>query len=185
MTQQCLCWCCNTQCHPRHVTHQQWLDEIHVSVLGRLFLQESSRFLFFPLLWRFFHRNHDSCSAVTFLEHHQETCLYGAFIESYVGYQFVRQTQSKIQFYGTSQKLYVSTKMSVMKHIFAPLLLWRKEPPMHNQHCRLSIDTMKTLSPGAWTLKSLRRPSNRCTHWHHFIRLCSHIVHVERGMFVT
>ena len=87
--------------------------------------------------------------------------------------------------YGTSQKLYVSTKMSVMKHIFAPLLLRRKEPSMHNQHCRLSIDTMKTLSPGARTLKSLRRPSNRCTHRHHFIRLCSHIVHVERGMFVT
>jgi hypothetical protein len=45
---------------------------------------------------------------------------------------------------GTIQKLFVRTKMSVMKHIFAPLLLRRKEPPMHKQHCRSSIDTMKS-----------------------------------------
>ncbi len=58
-------------------------------VLGCLFLQETSGFLFFLLLWHFFHRNHDSCSAVTLLERHQETCLYGATVESYIGYQFV------------------------------------------------------------------------------------------------
>ena len=80
--------------------------------------------------------------------------------------------------YGTSQKLYVSTKMSVMKHIFAPLLLRCKEPPMHKQHCRLSIDTMNSLSPAALTLKPLRRPSNKSSPRQHFIRLCSHIVHV-------
>ncbi len=78
----------------------------------------------------------------------------------------------------TSQKLYVSTKMSVMKHIFAPLLLRCKEPPMHKQHCRLSINTMKSWSPAALTLKPLRRPSNRSSPRQHFIRLCSHIVHV-------
>jgi hypothetical protein len=59
--------------------------------LGCIFLQESSGFLRFPFLWHFFHRNHDSCSAVTFSERHQETCLYGDYVESYVGYQFVRQ----------------------------------------------------------------------------------------------
>ncbi len=67
---------------------------------GCLFLQESSGFLFFPLLWRFIHRNHNSCSAVTFSECHQETCLHGAKVESYIGHQFVRQKQSTIQFYG-------------------------------------------------------------------------------------
>jgi hypothetical protein len=74
-----------------------------------------------------------------------------------------------------NQKLYVSTKMSVMKHIFAPLLLRCKEPPMHKQHCRSSIDTMKSLSPAALTLKPLRRPSNRSSPRQRFIRLCSHI----------
>ncbi len=68
--------------------------------LGCIFLQESSGFLCFPFLWRFFHRNHNSCSAVTFSERHQETCLYGAYVESYVGYQFGRQKQSTVQFYG-------------------------------------------------------------------------------------
>ena len=33
-----------------------------------IFLQESSVFLCFPFLWRFFHMNHSSCSAVTFLQ---------------------------------------------------------------------------------------------------------------------
>ena len=36
-------------------------------------LQESSGFLCFPFLWHFFHRNHDSCSAGTFLEPPQES----------------------------------------------------------------------------------------------------------------
>ncbi len=54
------------------------------------FLQESSGFLFFLLLWHFFHRNHDSCSAVTFSERPQETCLYGAYVGSYVGNEFGR-----------------------------------------------------------------------------------------------
>jgi hypothetical protein len=61
-------------------------------MLGCIFLQESSGFLCFPFPWRFFHRNHDSCSAVTFSERHQ-ACLYGAYVESYIGYQFVRQKQ--------------------------------------------------------------------------------------------
>jgi hypothetical protein len=51
--------------------------------------------------------------------------------------------------------------MSVNIHSFVPLLLRRKEPPMHNRHCRLLIDTMKSLSPAARTLKPLRNPSNR------------------------
>jgi len=34
--------------------------------LGCISLQESSGFLCFPFLWHFFHRNHDSCSAITF-----------------------------------------------------------------------------------------------------------------------
>jgi hypothetical protein len=34
------------------------------------------------------------------------------------------------------------------------------------------------LSPAALTLKPLRRPSNRLSPRQHFIRLCSHIVHV-------
>jgi hypothetical protein len=41
----------------------------------------------------------------------QETCLYGAYVESYVGYQFVRQKQSMIQFYGT-QKWLLSTTIA-------------------------------------------------------------------------
>jgi hypothetical protein len=77
--------------------------------LGCLFLQESSGFLFFLLLWHFFQRNHDSCSAVTFLEPPQETCLSGVYVESYVGYQFVRQKQSMIQFYGILQWLLSTT----------------------------------------------------------------------------
>jgi hypothetical protein len=74
-----------------------------------MFLQESSGFLRFPFLWCFFHRNHNSCSAVTFSERHQETCLYGAYIGSYIGYQFDRQKQSTMQFYGTLQWLLSTT----------------------------------------------------------------------------
>ncbi len=51
----------------------------------RQFLQESSKFLCIPFLWRFFHRYHNYSSAVTFSEPHQETCLYGAYIGSYIG----------------------------------------------------------------------------------------------------
>jgi hypothetical protein len=51
-----------------------------VSALGCIFLQESSGFLCFPFLWHFFHRNHDSCSAGTFSEPPQESCLYGAYV---------------------------------------------------------------------------------------------------------
>ncbi len=36
-------------------------------------------------LWHFFHRNHDSCSTVTFLEPPQESCLYGAYVDTDVG----------------------------------------------------------------------------------------------------
>jgi hypothetical protein len=53
--------------------------------LGCLFLlQESSGFLFFPLLWRFF-----TGITIKSSERHQEICLYGAYVESYVGYRFV------------------------------------------------------------------------------------------------
>ncbi len=61
-------------------------------------------------------------------------------------------------------KNYKVTKMSVNIHSFALLLVRCKEPPMHNRHCRLLIDTMKSLSPAARTLKPLRRPSNRWSH---------------------
>jgi hypothetical protein len=53
-------------------------------VLGCIFLQESSGFLCFPFLWHFFLRNHDSCSAVTFFLPPQKSCLYGAYVGSYV-----------------------------------------------------------------------------------------------------
>jgi hypothetical protein len=36
------------------------------ATLDCIFLQESSGFLIFPFRWHFFHRNQDSCSAVTF-----------------------------------------------------------------------------------------------------------------------
>jgi hypothetical protein len=85
------------------------MERVNISDLGCIFLQESSGFLCFPFLWRFFHRNHDSCSAITFSERHQETCLYGAYVESCVGYQFVRQKQSTIQFYGTLRWLLSTT----------------------------------------------------------------------------
>ncbi len=51
--------------------------------LGCLLLQESSGFLCFLFLWHFFHRNHDSCSAVTFVLPPQKSCLYGANVGCY------------------------------------------------------------------------------------------------------
>ena len=39
----------------------------------------------------FFQRKHDSCSAVTILEGHQESCLYGVYVGSYVGNKFVKK----------------------------------------------------------------------------------------------
>jgi hypothetical protein len=50
--------------------------------LGCIFLQESSGFLCFPFLWHFFHRNHDSCSAVTFFLPPQKSGLYRAYVRS-------------------------------------------------------------------------------------------------------
>ena len=70
--------------------------------------------------------------------------------------------------------------MSVMKRSFVPLLLRGKEHPMHNWHTRSLIDTMKSLSPAAPTLKPLGIPSNRWSHWHHFITLCSLRVDIIR-----
>ena len=52
---------------------------------GCIFLQESSGFWCFPFLWQFFHRNHDSCFAVAFLKPPQESCLYGAYVRTYIG----------------------------------------------------------------------------------------------------
>ncbi len=54
--------------------------------------------------------------------------------------------------------------MPLMMHIFAPILLSDNEYPMQKQHCRLSRDTMKSLSSAEWTLKYLIRSSNRCSH---------------------
>jgi hypothetical protein len=48
-----------------------------------------------------------------------------------------------------------------MMHSFDPSLLRDREHPMHQQHSRSSIDTMKSLSPAAQTLKPLRIPSNK------------------------
>jgi hypothetical protein len=112
-------------------------------LLGCIFLQESSGFLRFPFLWRFFHRNHDSCSAVTFLERHQETCLYGAYVESYIGYQFARQTQSTIQFYGTLRWLLSTT-------IAAP------SPPLLRRHCCAAATTATPIAAPPLLLPLLR-----------------------------
>jgi hypothetical protein len=80
-------WIANNILNQNKLQRAARVNLIH---LGCIFLQESSGFLRFLFLWCFFHRNHDSCSAITFSEHHQETCLYGAYVGSYVGYQFVR-----------------------------------------------------------------------------------------------
>ena len=73
---QCVCIC--TYLVTSHITHThlQLTPSIFLPLppsslpaphhLGCLFLQESSGFLFFPFRWHFFHRNQDSCSAVTF-----------------------------------------------------------------------------------------------------------------------
>ncbi len=103
----------------------------------------------FLFLWLFFHRNHDSCSEVTFLERHQETCLYGAYIESYIGYQFVRQKQSMIQFYGTRQWLLSTT-------IAAP------PPPLLHCYCCAATTTATPIAAPPSPLPSLRHLSCRC-----------------------
>jgi hypothetical protein len=103
----------------------------------------------FPFLWCFFHRNQDSCSAVTFSERHKETCLYGAYVESYVGYQFVRQKQSTIQFFGTLQWLLSTT-------IAAP------PPPLLRCHCCTATTTATPIVALPSPLPSLRRHRRRC-----------------------
>jgi hypothetical protein len=117
--------------------------------LGCIFLQESSGFLHFPFLWRFFHRNHDSCSAITFSGRHQETCLYGAYVESYVGYQFVRQKQSAIQFYGTLRWLLSTT-------IAAP------PPPLLCRHCCAAATTATPIALPLSPLPLLHHLSHCC-----------------------
>ncbi len=102
----------------------------------------------------------------------QKECLNGkmAEMDTYVLFMVHADTDDDTDdndtliFYSIEVKNYEVTKMSVNIHSFAPLLLRRKEPQMHNQHCRLLIDTMKSLSPVARTLKPLRRPSNRWSH---------------------
>jgi hypothetical protein len=128
---------------------RQSLTDRGYQQLGCLFLQEFFGFLFFPLLWRFFHRNHDSCSAVTFLERHQETCLYGAYVESYVGYQFIRQKQSMIQFYGTLRWLLSTT-------IAAP------PPPLLHRHRCAATTTATPITAPSSPLLLLRHQSRRC-----------------------
>jgi hypothetical protein len=120
-----------------------------IQKLGCLFLQESSGFLFFPLLWCFFHRNHNSCSTVTFSEHHQETCLYGATVESYIGYQFVQQKQSRIQFHGTLQWLLSTT-------IAAP------PPPLLRCHRCATTTTATPIAAPPLQLPLLRSLSHCC-----------------------
>ncbi len=78
-------------CKPSHSVLGSIKDNSLDEYLGCIFLQESSRILCFQFLWHFFHRNHVSCSAVTFSERHWETCLYGAYVGSYVGNEFGRQ----------------------------------------------------------------------------------------------
>ncbi len=51
--------------------------------------------------------------------------------------------------------------MSVNIHSFAPLLLRRKEPPMHNQHCRSLIDTT---SQKLWEVTNTIRGNNISRH---------------------
>jgi hypothetical protein len=118
--------------------------------LGCIFLQESSGFLRFPFLWHFFHRNHNSCSAVTFSEHHQETCLYGAYVGSYAGYQFVRQKQSTMQFYGTLRWL-LSTPIAALP------------PPLLCRHCCTATTTATPIAAPPLLLPLLRCLSRCCT----------------------
>jgi methionyl aminopeptidase len=62
------------------------------------------------------------------------------------------------------KKLLEVTKCQLTYTALPPLLLRRKDPPMHNQHCRLLIDTMKSLSLAAQALRPLRNPSNNWSH---------------------
>jgi hypothetical protein len=83
------------------------------------------------------------------LERHQETCLYGAYVKSYVGYQFVRQKQSTIQFYGTLRWLLFTT-------IAAP------PPPLLRRHCCAATTTATPIAALPLPLPSLRRLSHCC-----------------------
>ena len=68
----------NCQQQPRHRAGGVDPSDKTRTDLGCIFLQESSGILCFLFLWPFFHKNHDSCSAVTFMEPPQESSLYGA-----------------------------------------------------------------------------------------------------------
>ncbi len=130
----------------------------HLGVLtntvGCIFLQESSGFLCFLFLWRFFHRNHDSCSAVTFSEHHQETCLYGAYVESYVGYQFGRQKQ-RVRY--NSMVVSYSTMVSVHHYCCAASTI--AAPPLLrcHHHCHPHRCAAIAIAIAASPKPSLRR----------------------------
>ncbi len=104
----------------------------------------------FLLLWHFFHRNHDSCSTVTFLERHQETCLYEVYVESYIGYQCVRQKQSTIQFYGTPLWL-LSTTIAIYP------------PPLLHRHCCAATTTATPMAALPLPLLMLQCLSCCCT----------------------
>jgi len=60
--------------------------------LGCLIPKESSGFLCFPFMWRFFHRNYNSCSARIFSEPPRKSCLYVAYVGCYEGNEFVKKT---------------------------------------------------------------------------------------------
>jgi hypothetical protein len=93
------------------------------------------------------------------LERHQETCLYGAYIESYVGYQFVRQ---KIRLRYNSLYGKYSTMALVHHHrcvastIAAPPLLRR------HHHCHPHCCAAIAIAVAAPSKPSLRRLSRRC-----------------------
>ncbi len=128
------------------------------NTVGCLFLQEFSGFLCFPFLSRFFHRNHDSSSAVTFSECHQETCLYGAYVKSYVGFQFVRQ---KTEYYDTI--LWYSTMASVHHHRCTPSTIAAPQSLHRHHHCHPHCCIAITIAVVAPPKPLLRRHPRRCT----------------------
>jgi hypothetical protein len=85
-----------------------------------------------------------------FFERHPETCLYGAYVESYVGYQFVRQKQNTIQFYGTLRWL-LSTTVA------------EPPPPLLRRHHCASTTTATPIAALPLPLPSLHRLSHCCT----------------------
>jgi hypothetical protein len=72
---------------------------------------------------------------------HQETCLYEAYIGSYVGYQFVRQKQSTMQFYGTLRGFCPPPLLHRLHHCCAAIAAPPSLHPHHqfHPHCCAAI----------------------------------------------